>query len=512
MSVFKPLGPTDVTLQKREVNKDWEITSSSYSDLGLSTRVFQIPSEETLLTLGTPTGSLFHSVKHLYYSNFLNEGNIASGSFENYIQTSLFKNKRELQTGSFGQVISVPKQVFGEFIVPESIDIRDKSFFKYVETFEDHTGVLTVTHNLNEIFPFYVTYETRGGIHEEIIPQEFEIIDENTIELTFPNTDPVTGKVIIFVMKKVILEDDGNGKMLSIIEDELQGGLITDILEVGDVIYTHGNILLQKDITQPKPFEIFPFSNETDFTLTHTLETENPVVIVYNDENRHIIPQEIIYIGNNQVRLIFPITEPVSGTVVLGRPTEGDFRFSTFTAPSGTNFINSTTYFHEVEHNLGTSDLFIHVFKVEGTTRKRVIPKTVDTSDPNKLLIEVTNPGDFEVAVYNGVLVGTPFPFPTSNGSIELTNSLTLKTLRATAKVESAEFNFTSNPSALSLEKEEGVIAQSGGGLRDPKLTPYMTTVGLYNDRDELIAVAKVPRPVPISPDIETTFKIEIDL
>ena len=261
MSVLKPLGPTDVTLQKREVNKNWEISSSAFQDLRISVDDFEKPSEETLLTLSTPTGTLYHSVKHLYYSNFLNEDNIASGSFENYIQTSLFKNERELIDN--GEVLSIPKQVYGEFIKPNS----------------------------------------------------FKLITDNSTEYI----------------------DDGNGKIVNGSSEEV----------VGDIIYTHGIIVLRNDIT-------------------------------------------------------------------------------------------------------------------------------VD--------------------------------------SLEFKNSLTLKTLRVTAKVESAEFNFTSNPSALSLEKEEGVIAQSGGEIRDPKLSPYMTTVGLYNDRDELLAVAKVPQPVPISSDIETTFEIEIDL
>ncbi len=506
MSVFKPLGPTDVTLSQRQVNKEWEITSGSFNNLGLSTRVFQKPSEDTLLTLDTPSGSLFHSIKHLYYSNFLNDDNEISGSFENYIQTSLFEGTRELQTGSFGQLVSVPRQVFGEFIVPGTVEIRDDSLFKFVEEFENKSGTFEVTHNLNNRFPFYVIYETsNNSLHEEVIPQEFKIIDENTVEITFP--EAVTGKVVIFVMKKVFLRDDGNGKILKIIEDDLNNQQITGKEEVGDIIYTHGNILLQEGILQPK-IERFPFDSQTDFIFTHTLETLNPVIIVYNDQDEHIIPKEIIKKSQDTIRFIFP--QPVSGTVVVGRPSLSDLKVEPFTAPSVTTFLQISS--HTIAHNFDTKDLIVQVFKTDGGKKEMVIPKTIDTSNPNKLTVEVTNPGEFEVAIYNGTVIGNPLNIPTSNGKVELTNSLTIKTLRTTGKVSSEEFNFSSNPSAVEQQEDkvEGAISQSGGKVKD--VTPYMTTIGLYNDSHELIAVAKVPRPVPISSDIDTTFEISLDL
>ena len=41
--------------------------------------------------------------------------------------------------------------------------------------------------------------------------------------------------------------------------------------------------------------------------------------------------------------------------------------------------------------------------------------------------------------------------------------------------------------------------------------TPYVTTVGLYNDSNDLVCVGKLPRPIPISLSTDTTFMINFD-
>ena len=40
---------------------------------------------------------------------------------------------------------------------------------------------------------------------------------------------------------------------------------------------------------------------------------------------------------------------------------------------------------------------------------------------------------------------------------------------------------------------------------------PYVTTVGLYNDQRDLIAVGKLAQPTPISKTTDTTILINVD-
>jgi hypothetical protein len=41
---------------------------------------------------------------------------------------------------------------------------------------------------------------------------------------------------------------------------------------------------------------------------------------------------------------------------------------------------------------------------------------------------------------------------------------------------------------------------------------PYVTTIGLYNNSYELIAVAKLAQPLPLSSVTDTTILVNLDL
>jgi len=67
--------------------------------------------------------------------------------------------------------------------------------------------------------------------------------------------------------------------------------------------------------------------------------------------------------------------------------------------------------------------------------------------------------------------------------------------------------NFTYNPSAVT--GSDGVIAPYVTGSA---FSPYITTVGLYNDANQLVAVAKTGRPVPKPVNTDMTLVVKIDL
>lgn len=68
------------------------------------------------------------------------------------------------------------------------------------------------------------------------------------------------------------------------------------------------------------------------------------------------------------------------------------------------------------------------------------------------------------------------------------------------------EFNYSNNPTYYN--QTTGVISQEA--FRN-KPTTYMTTIGLYNDRNELVAVAKVSKPVKKSTDKEALIRVRLD-
>jgi hypothetical protein len=73
-------------------------------------------------------------------------------------------------------------------------------------------------------------------------------------------------------------------------------------------------------------------------------------------------------------------------------------------------------------------------------------------------------------------------------------------------RVKNAEYNFSNNPSYIT--GSVGQIAQTTF-IGDPKT--YITTVGLYNDRQELLAVAKLSKPLLKSFQREALIRVKLD-
>ena len=73
-------------------------------------------------------------------------------------------------------------------------------------------------------------------------------------------------------------------------------------------------------------------------------------------------------------------------------------------------------------------------------------------------------------------------------------------------RIKNAEYNFSNNPSYVT--GSVGQIAQSTF-ISDPKT--YITTVGLYNDNQELLAVAKLSRPLLKSFQREALIRVKLD-
>jgi len=73
-------------------------------------------------------------------------------------------------------------------------------------------------------------------------------------------------------------------------------------------------------------------------------------------------------------------------------------------------------------------------------------------------------------------------------------------------RIKNAEYNFSNNPSYVT--GSVGQIAQSTF-IGDPKT--YITTVGLYNERQELLAVAKLSKPLLKSFQREALIRVKLD-
>jgi hypothetical protein len=96
-----------------------------------------------------------------------------------------------------------------------------------------------------------------------------------------------------------------------------------------------------------------------------------------------------------------------------------------------------------------------------------------------------------------------------NNFKLSFTNEHTVYENYITAHVNENEFNTTYNPSLR--QTSSNAYSEVMNFATGSDFQPYATTLGLYNDDNELLMVAKFGQPVPISLETDMTFLIRYD-
>ena len=96
----------------------------------------------------------------------------------------------------------------------------------------------------------------------------------------------------------------------------------------------------------------------------------------------------------------------------------------------------------------------------------------------------------------------------TAIGTLTYSGSYTIYQSQYKCTAGPDEFNLSMNPSLLdsSLTDYNLDIVDSA------EFMPFVTTIGLYNDNQDLVAVAKLSNPVQLNPYCDTNFIVRIDL
>jgi hypothetical protein len=93
-----------------------------------------------------------------------------------------------------------------------------------------------------------------------------------------------------------------------------------------------------------------------------------------------------------------------------------------------------------------------------------------------------------------------------TNPGFEARRTENVSTSHYFVRATNREFNYSNNPSFVT--GSDGTFAESTFE-KDPKT--FITTVGLYSDANELIAVAKTSQPIAKSFDKEVLIKVKLD-
>jgi hypothetical protein len=95
------------------------------------------------------------------------------------------------------------------------------------------------------------------------------------------------------------------------------------------------------------------------------------------------------------------------------------------------------------------------------------------------------------------------------NLSCEFESTVTIYESQYKCTVRENEYNFSQNPTLISGSSNSGVIYNFATGSF---FTPYATTIGLYDNNYNLLAVAKLAQPLPLSAVTDTSILVNLDL
>ncbi len=215
------------------------------------------------------------------------------------------------------------------------------------------------------------------------------------------------------------------------------------------------------------------------------------------------------------------------GSVIISPPTSVSSSNYAFTSSDATGNYASESFAEEIDTLYGGAvelqdDEYVQDEEtyINETVEEFVIPgfddyKTTLIDDSNgNLILSASQPQRVvgNVIYSHGLIVITnpqvgAYYANYFSGSITWQSSQPIYTYNYHCPVKESEFNFSSNPSIL--KDSSGSLADNATGSY---FNPYFTTVGLYNDASELVAVAKMAQPIPVSDNNETTVVVKLDI
>jgi len=487
MSAYKQFTTQDVVITPFDATKTFsysgdEIISSNSGIefyLGkkpLSNDFVSSPQISTGITYKENTTGVYNSIKQLYYTNYLSSslgdnvplpvlvpgvssefdetvGAFNAPRYENYLQSTLTQSRYfPTQSEAEISVISIPSKLFGENIVPSTFN------FNYYAS------------SSNEVGYYNITDDGEGNLNSQF-----------------------TGSVIfnIYGNKQTIGINGGTGFFLSILNSFTTSS--------NNYIQSNPNPFFGDNLTLlSNPYSTT--ANVTfNFSASNFSSSINKLDIFIGDNNTGTPLTSTINIYPNPGTLTLTMDEGQSYFIYY-QPNVGSF--------SGASFdIQISVTSLPIGIPPTTSSIVGQIFYPHGiaTFTTGGLESMATSMSYNYITGSGYGIGDYGNNIY-GVAPTRIYPylFPST---ISFMSSYRIYENQYKCAIRENEFNYTQNPSARSGSGEFYYSFVTGSSF-----SPYVTTMGLYNDAKELLVVGKLSQPIPISLDTDTTFIVNFDI
>ena len=250
-----------------------------------------------------------------------------------------------------------------------------------------------------------------------------------------------------------------------------------------------------------------------DQTTTGTLSTQYQALIYSSIKQLYYSNYISSSTGDN-------VSQPV---LFPGSNASGDVLIGAVQSPLYDNYLQSTltptrnwpTASNAYIGVISTPSKLYGDYIVPNSFKYKVAGNLIQDDGQGNILSGSTNIGNIiytqglTVLTYQGNIFGdTVENFVTrTNVTCSFSSSMTIYETQYKCTLRENEFNFSLNPSLLS-----GSDGSVYGYVTSSYFNPYVTTVGLYDENQNLLAVGKLAQPLPTSATTDTTILVNIDM
>jgi hypothetical protein len=520
-SVFKKLDQVDINVNPFQVFKNWSVVSGSSTasllplqGVYIDTNVLPIlDSELTYNDASNIDGSLqsitYFSVNHLYYK-------YKSNPAQTYGPTDITRTKKFLfQSAS---IFSIPQVKIGEGIKPSSF-VLTASFIAGAVYGSSYYG----TGSYGQVTNLYVksdrygnlynaAYDTTLNVSDVKFYEGFnEYIDTSRITYKSENVTYVPGITATTGQQDILglsAKFNGNG----FIETELDGLYDRDNNYAISFFISGSNTSIANQLIIAKasgsssptyPFRIeLSGSNQLIFSAagSNTFKTQITSSTAVSSSWYHVVCQKS---GSSLQMYINSTLHATASNNLLIVPN------SPFTASAridNTDTLKIGGYSTNSSNVQGLIDE-VRIFNKSLTNSQ--ISALTDRSESGSVLqtqyvgnifnkhgIAVISSPDYR---FNNIIY-TPF-------SASYRSTVTINELSVVARLDAGDFNMSTN---VTLTQDDDTTYYSFVSGSD--FAPYITTIGLYNDSGELLAIGKLANSIRKRNDVDMNFLIRLDL
>ena len=483
--MIKTIPQSDIRIRPFKVYKRFQLTQDNLSTGSLSGHQKLIAKKnEVVGDLLTPSASLWASIHRMYYDDIYNPIT-TFGTISKNVNNSPLLQFRKLEDNAI--VFTIPQVKFGEKIKPGSFTIYDS----------DRNNTFTDSYNADGVLYSDIVDTTWSLFNAEtnkfvfvdaaLVEYELELISFNadtglldlkyngnpgTLKIKYLNTN--TGGIVIFDVTQYTF-------------DFITG---FQIAPAGNIFYEHGIAV----VTQLEDVNTDFLNYQIDYKSTKTIYENEYFISVDSDEfNYSTNPTAYYEVGATTGSFI--TGDKIKYRINAG-PTAGGFvnylddkgsEQTIFIEPNNVYTIRVSKFYDYEPINWSFEEIpdggSNVLYKIPGEQRmiqKGTLPDGTEY-DYRRPFSRTFNSG----SKYMGINL---------TGSLEVSGKYGYGQCEITKSFDGGNrFEYTS-----SIEIENS-------------LTPYVTTIGLYDENYDMIAVAKLPTPIKVYPDYPVNFLVRID-